>query len=155
MVQIFTGTQIIFFAFHDVSLDKFKNIDPYTLSFWQTIIYFNILICFCSVMSDSAAPWIAACQASYPSCPISLSLLNLMSRVGDAIQLSHPLSTLLLMPSVFPSIMVFFNELTLCITWPKYWSFNFSINPSNEYSGLISFRIDWLDLLTVLFLTHH
>ena len=58
----------------------------------------------------------------------------------------HPL---LLLPSVFPSIRVFSNELALHIRWPKYWSFNFSINPSNEYSGLISFRIDWLDLLAV------
>ena len=55
----------------------------------------------------------------------------------------------LLLPSIFPSIRVFSNELTLCIRWPKYWSFSFSISPSNEYSELISFRIDWLDLLTV------
>ena len=56
---------------------------------------------------------------------------------------------LLLLPSIFPSIRVFSSELALCITWPKYWSFNFSISPSNEYSGLISFRMDWLDLLAV------
>ena len=56
---------------------------------------------------------------------------------------------LLLLPSIFPSIKVFSNELALCIRWPKYWSFSFSISPSNEYSGLISFRIDWFDLLTV------
>ena len=60
--------------------------------------------------------------------------------------LCHPL---LLLPSIFPSIRVFSNELTLCIRWPKYWSFSFSISPSNEYSELISFRINWLDLLTV------
>ena len=60
--------------------------------------------------------------------------------------LCHPL---LLLPSVFPSIRVFSNELALCIWWPKYWSFSFSISPSNEYSGLISFIIDWLDLLAV------
>ena len=70
-------------------------------------------------------------------------------RVNDAIQPSHPLSTLLLLPSIFPSIRVFSNELVLHIRWPKYWSFNFSINPSNEYSGMISFRMDWLDLLAV------
>ena len=57
--------------------------------------------------------------------------------------------SLLLLPSIFPSIRVFSSELVLCIKWPKYWSFSFSINPSNEYSGLISFRIDWLDLLAV------
>ena len=56
---------------------------------------------------------------------------------------------LLLLPSIFPSIRVFSNESALCIRWPKYWSFSFSISPSNEYSGLISFRMDWLDLLTV------
>ena len=60
--------------------------------------------------------------------------------------LCHPL---LLQPSIFPSIRVFSNELVLCIRWPKYWSFSFSISPFNEYSGLISFRIDWLDLLAV------
>ena len=55
----------------------------------------------------------------------------------------------LLLPSIFPSIRVFSNESALCITWPKYWSFSFNISPSNEYSGLISFKMDWLDLLTV------
>ena len=60
--------------------------------------------------------------------------------------LCHPL---LLLPSIFPSIRVFSNESALCIRWPKYWSFSFSINPSNEYSGLISFRMDWLELLAV------
>ena len=60
--------------------------------------------------------------------------------------LCHPL---LLLPSIFPSIRVFSNESALCIRWPKYWSFSFSINPSNEYSGLISFRMDWLKLLAV------
>ena len=64
-------------------------------------------------------------------------------RVSDAIQ------TLLLLPSVFPSIRVFSNESALCMRWPKYWSFSFSISPSNEHSGLISFRMDWLDLLAV------
>ena len=70
-------------------------------------------------------------------------------RVGDAIKTSHPLSSLLLLPSIFPSIKVFSNESVLYIRWPKYGSFSFSISPSNEYSGLISFRMDWLDLLAV------
>ena len=69
-------------------------------------------------------------------------------RVSDAIQPSHPLS-LLLLPSVFPSIRVFFNESVLHIRWPKDWSFSFSIGPSNEYSGLISFRMDRLDLFAI------
>ena len=69
-------------------------------------------------------------------------------RVGDAIQPSHPLSPLLLLlPSIFPSIRIFSNESVLRIRWPKYWSFSFSVSPSNEYSGLISFRIDWFDLV--------
>ena len=66
-------------------------------------------------------------------------------RVGDAIQPSHPLSSPLLPPSVFPSIRVFSDESALRIKWAKYWSFSFSISPSNEYSGLISFNIDWLN----------
>ena len=67
--------------------------------------------------------------------------------VGDAIQPSHPLLPLLLPPSIFPRIRIFFNESVLCIRWPKYWSF--SLSASNEYSGLIFFRMDWLDLLAV------
>ena len=82
--------------------------------------------------------------------------------VGDAIQPSHPLLSLLLLPPVPPNIRVFSNESTLHMRWPKYWSFSFYISPSNEYSGLISFRMDWLDLLEVqgtrkslLHLQHH
>ena len=71
-------------------------------------------------------------------------------RVCDAIQPSHPLShPLFLLSSIFPSIRVLSNESVLCIRWPNYWSFSFSISPSNEYSGLISFRMDWLVLLAV------
>ena len=92
-------------------------------------------------------PWTAACQASLPS-TISWSLLKLKSiesvMLSNHLIFCHPL---LLLPSIFPSIMVFSNELTLHMRWPKYWSF--SISPSNEYSGLISFRIDWFDLLAV------
>ena len=69
--------------------------------------------------------------------------------VSDNIQPSHPLSPLLLLPSIFPSIRVFPNESVLPIRWPKYWSFGFSISPSSEFSGLISFRIDWFDFLAV------
>ena len=70
-------------------------------------------------------------------------------QVSDAIQPSHPLSSPSPPPSIFPSIRVFSNESTLTIRWPKYWRFSFSISPSSEYSGLISFRIDWFDLRTV------
>ena len=89
-------------------------------------------------------------DCSLPGFPVHHQLPGLVQtrvhQVGDAIQPSHPL---LLLPSIFPSIRVFSNESVLCIRWPKYWSFSFSISPSNEYSGLISFRIDWLDLLAV------
>ena len=70
-------------------------------------------------------------------------------RVGDAIQPSHPLSSLLLLPPISPSIRVFSNESTLHMRWPKYWSFSFSIIPSKEHPGLISLRMDWLDLPAV------
>ena len=94
-------------------------------------------------------PWTAACQASL-SFTISRSLLKLMSMKllmpSNHLILCHPL---LFLPSIFPSIRVFSNESTLGIRWPKYWSFSFSISPSNEYSGLISFRTDWFDLLAV------
>ena len=104
-------------------------------------------------------PWTAACQAS-SSITNSWSLLKLMSI--ESVKLSHYLISyhpLLLPPLIFPSIRVFSNESVLHIRWPKYWSFSFSISPSNEYSGLISFRTDWLDLLafqgTVKSLQHH
>ena len=96
-----------------------------------------------------ATPWTAARQASL-SITNSRSLLKLMSiesvMPSNHLILCHPL---LLLPSIFPSFKVFSNESALCIKWPNYWSFSFSISPSNEYSGLISFRMDWLDLLAV------
>ena len=95
-------------------------------------------------------------DCSTPSFPVLHCLLEfaqtLVHWVGDVIQPSHPLSPsspLALSLSVFPSIRVFSRELALRVRWPEYWSFSFSISPSNEYSGLISFRIDWFDLLTV------
>ena len=94
-------------------------------------------------------PWTAACQASL-SFTISQSLLKLMSielvMPSNHLILCHPL---LLPPSIFPSIRIFSNESALHIRWPKYWSFSFSISPSNECSGLISFRIDSFDFLAV------
>ena len=96
-----------------------------------------------------ATPWTAAHQASLSNTN-SWSLLTLMSielvMPSNHLVLSSPL---LLLPSIFPSIRVFSNESVLCIRWPKYWNFSFSISPSNEYSGLISFRIDRFDLLEV------
>ena len=94
-------------------------------------------------------PWIAAGQDSL-SITNSWSLLKLMS-IESVRPSTHLIVcyTLLLPPSIFPSIRVFLNELVLCIRWPKYWSFSFNISPSDGYSGLISFRMDWLDLLAV------
>ena len=122
----------------------------YLKQLWSIYITFQ----FSSVQSLSrvqlfVTPWIAAPQASL-SITDSQSSLKLMS-----IELVMPSNHLiqcrpfLLLPSIYPSISVFSNESVLCIRWPKYWSFSFSISPSNEYSGLISFRIDWLDLLAV------
>ena len=92
-------------------------------------------------------------DCSMPDFPVHHQLLELAQthghQVGDAIQPSHPLRFPLLLPSIFPSIRVFPGESVLRIRWPKYWSVSFSISPSNEHSGLISFRMDWLDLLAV------
>ena len=100
-------------------------------------------------MSDSVTQWTVAPQASQ-SITNSRSLLKLMSiesvMPSNHLILCHPL---LLPPSIFPSIGVFSNESVFHIKWPNYWSFSFSISPSNEHSGLISFRMDWLDLLAV------
>ena len=110
--------------------------------------YFNSVQSFSQVRLF-VTPWTAACQASL-SVNNSQSLLKLMSielvMPSNHLILCRPL---LLPPSVFPSIRVFSSESALPIRWPKYWSFSFSISPSNEYSGLISFRMDWLDLLAV------
>ena len=94
-------------------------------------------------------PWTAAHQASL-SITSFQSLLKLMS-IGSVMPSNHLIlcCPLLLLPSIFPSIRVFSNDSVLHIRWPKYWSFSFSTSPSNEYSGLISFRMDWLDLLAV------
>ena len=127
--------------------------------------YFEIkkiaLICFLSnIISISSVqslshvqlfvtPWTAACHTSL-SITNSWSLLKLRSiesvMPSNHLILCHPL---LLLPSIVPSIRVFSNESALYIRWPKYWSFSFNISPSNEYSGLISFKMDWLDLLAV------
>ena len=108
----------------------------------------------------STTPWTLAHQASlsFSNPWILLKLMSIESVMpSNHLILCHPL---FLLPSIFPIIRVFSNESALCIRWPKYWSFSFSISPSNEYSGLISFRMDWLDLLAVqetlkILLQHH
>ena len=101
-----------------------------------------------------ATPWTAACQASL-SITNSWSLLKLMS-IASVMPSNHLMlcRPLLLLPSIFPSIRVFSNASALHIRWPKYWSFSFKIRPFSKYSGLISFRMDWLDLLKSLLLHH-
>ena len=103
----------------------------------------------CSAAQLCLTPWTAARQASL-SFTISLSLLKLMS-IESVMPSNHLIlcRPLLLLPSIFPSIRVFSKESVLCIRWPKYWSFSFNISPSKECSGLISFEVDWLDLLAV------
>ena len=99
----------------------------------------------CSVLSDSATPWITAHQASLSitNCWSSLKLTSIESVMpSNHLILCHPL---LLLSPIPPSIRVFSNESTLHMRWPKYWSFSFTISPSNEFSGLISFRMDWFD----------
>ena len=126
---------------------KLLNIDDLFLS----IKLLGIDICFVlfshSVMSDSCDPM----DCSTPGFPGDHQLLELLKCMyielvmpSNHLILCHPL---LLLPSIFPNTRVFSNESVLHIRWPKYWSFSFSISPSNEYSGLISFRMDWLDLL--------
>ena len=112
---------------------------------WISSVQFSF-----SVMSDSFQPCGLQhtrfpCPSLTPgACSNSCSIESVM--LSNCLVLCYPL---LLLPSVFPSIRVFSDESVLSVRWPKYWSFNFSISPSNEYSGLISFRMDWFDLLAV------
>ena len=131
-------------------LNKFKLSNKYKFSFVQSVSHAWLFV----------TPWTAACQASL-SITISQSLLKLMS-IESVMPSNHLIlcNPLLLLPSIFPRIKVFSNESVLWSRWPKYWSFSFSISPSNEYSGLISFRTDWLDLLAIQgtlksYLQHH
>ena len=116
------------------------------------MFHFALLLLFIQSLSPVqlfATPWAAACQASLPF-TISQSLLRFMS-IESVMPSNHLIlcRPLLLLPSVFPRIRVFSDESALLIRWQKYWNFNFSISPYNEYSELISFRIDWFDLLAV------
>ena len=121
-----------------------------TLPISNTHIYQEVIVVvqLLSHVWHFVTPSTAACQDSL-SFTISQSLLNLMSiesmMTSNHLALCHHL----LLPSIFPSIRVFSNEFAYCIRWPKYWSFSFSISPSNEYSGMVSFRIDCFDLFAV------
>ena len=121
-----------------------QNLEPFLIQ-RRSISSVQLLSC----VQLLATPWTTAHQASL-SITNSWSLLKLMSiepvMPFNHLILCHPL---LLLPPIPPSIRVFSNESTLCMRWPKYWRFRFSISPSNEHPGLISFRMDWLDLLAV------
>ena len=116
-------------------------------AWWATVQFSSVQWLRCVLLF--VTPWTTACQASL-SITNSRSSLKLMS-IESVIPSKHLIlcRPLLLLPSVFPSIRVFSNESVLHVTWPKYCSVSFSISPSNKYSGLISFRMDWLDLLPV------
>ena len=126
------------------------------MAFWKTAFLPDLSISSVQLLSSVwhfETPWTAVCQASHHqllSITNSRNLLKLMSIESmmppNHLILCHPL---FLLPSIFPSIRVFSSESVLHIRWPKYWSFSFSISPSNVYSGLISFRIDWFDLLAI------
>ena len=115
----------------------------------QSLYLLTLVLLFSHSVMSIAPPLTAAHQTSLSTtnCQILLKLMSIESVVpSNHLILRH---LILLLPSIFPSIRIFSNESVLCIRWPKYWSFNFSISPSNDHSALISFRIDWFHLLVV------
>ena len=124
------------------------------------MVRFSPYFCFSSYLKFTSVQFTQSCptlcdpmNCSKPGLPVmtsTRSLLKFMSiesvLPSNNLVLCHPL---LILPSIFPSISIFSNESVLCIRWPKYWSFSFNISPTNEYTGLISFRMDWLNLLAV------
>ena len=131
------------------SLPVFDAVSLLNFSQFSKCVVIFTVICSLSCVWVFATPWTVACQTSL-SFTISQSLLTLMS-IGSVMQSNHLILCLPfpLLPSIFPSIRVFSSELSLCIRLPNYWSFSSGISPSNECSRLISFRIDWFDLLAV------
>ena len=155
---VIESTEVHFQYIHTKAFPKFttngsqKGWGTYCRKYLNSFTYNSSLVQFSSV-AQSCLTLCDPRNCSMPELPIHHQLLeSTQTHVqwnGDAIQLSHPLSSPLLLPSIFPSIRVFSNESALCIRWPKYWSFSFNISPSNGHPGLISFRMDWLDLLAV------
>ena len=140
---LFLGLMIIFYMCWALTLSQALVECSYT----QKVLFSSVQLL--SRVRLLATPWIAARQASL-SITKSRSSLRLTS-IESVMPSSHVIlcRPLLRLPLIPPSIRVFSNELTLCMRWPEYWSFSFSISPSNEHPGLISFRMDWLDLLAV------
>ena len=141
--------EFAFVHFKLVMLSRILHFSPQVPAQLKGFSIFSIVVQSLSHVQLFVTPWTAAYQASL-SFTTSQSLHKLMSiesvMSSNHLILCHPLP---LLPSAFPCIRVFSNESGLCIRWPKYWSFSFSVSPSNECSGLISFRIDWFDLLAV------
>ena len=133
---------ILLFCCFQKTCFKLKSVDP---QFLKSSVQFSSVAQLCLTVTQ----WTAARQASL-SIINSWSLLKLMS-IESVMPSNHLIlcHALLFPPSILPSISVFSNESVLRIKWPKYWSFSYCISPANEYSGLISFRIDWLDRLTI------
>ena len=140
-----------------LSLVKYLFSSFVHLRIWALVVLIifkmSVLPCNCCSVTQLCLTLCDPMDCSTPSFPVVHQLPKLaqihVHRVGDAIQPSHPLCPLLLLLSIFSGISVFSNELALWIRWPKDWSFSFSISPSNEYSGLVSFRMDLLDLFAV------
>ena len=140
--------EMIFSKLLSIYFFLFQNWD-YTETHMCTHIYIPYSVQLLSHVQPLVTPWTATHQASLSltnCCSLPKPMSTELVIPSNHIILCHPL---LLLPSIFLSIRVFSNESALCIRWPKFWSFSFNISPSNEYSGLISFRMDWLDLLAV------
>ena len=145
---VFCFPKVIQICYYNIIISTFYSIIQILRLYLQYQRFSSVQFSL-SVLSDSAIPWIIACRASL-SITNSWSLLKLTS-IKSVMPSSHLIlcRPLLLLPPIPPSIRVFSNESTLHMRWPKYWSFSFSIIPSKEHPGLISLRMDWLDLLAV------
>ena len=142
-------------VFQICSLKNYQKLPEYAMVYLHPIP-FHMLLHFSVQFSSVAQSCLTLCcpmNHSTPGLPVHHHLPEFtqthVHQVSDAIQPSHPLSSLFFLPPIPPSIRVFSNESNLCMRWTKYWSFSFSIIPSKEHPGLISFRMDWLDLLVV------
>ena len=134
------------FAYFNIHFSPNRTLTQHQLFLVSPSVQFSSVAHSCPTLCDPM-------NCSMPGLPVYHQLLEFtqthVRRVGDAIQPSHPLPSPSPLPSIFPSLRVFSNETALCIRWPKYWSFSFNISPSSDYSGLISFSMDWLNLLAV------
>ena len=126
-----------------------EKVNPYLLLRGRNVTWCSSVQFSHSVVSNSVTPWTAARQTFIVHHQLPEPTQTHVHHVSDAIQPSLPLHPPLLPPSIMPSIRVFSNESVVHVRWPKYWSFSFGISPFNEYLGLISFRMDWSDLLAV------